>query len=185
MRSVTEKHHCVPLGISCFLNYLSSLKSYVVVFTFEEAVTSSSAYWLGPRKKHLSPALSGIRRLSQAFFVHVHAPHFLSRAGQNSLRLCAFSWSCKARPGADSLLFAFPREHWGSNLHPSSQPSRVRLASCVCSLAICKAHSLPSGVWASEVGGALEAPVGRVRESAREASLGACGQTSWWCQWYS
>lgn len=124
--------------VSCFLDFSCSLRSCVAVFTFEEAITSSSLYSQSSGEKYLPSALLGFLRLSQTFSMDMFAPHFLFIFGREFLRLCAFFWSCKARLGAQSLLFAFPRAVLNDQVCVLLLNPRFRLAFCMCSLVFCK-----------------------------------------------
>ena len=89
--------------MSCFLGFSCSSKSYTVVFTFKEAVTSSTLY-----QQALDSPVSPTRD-SEAFSdLSIDAPalHFLFPLGRGAfLRLYPFSQSCKTRPGVEGPSF--------------------------------------------------------------------------------
>lgn len=79
--------------VSCFLDFSYSLKSCVVVFVLEVAVTSSSPCWLTLGEKSILTALLEILRLSRTFNGYT-CFMLLAPFGAELLSLCAFSWSC-------------------------------------------------------------------------------------------
>lgn len=123
--------------MSCFLGFSCSLKSCIVVFTFEVAVTSSALY-----KQALDSPVSPARD-SEAFSdlsIDAPATHFLFPLGRRSfLRLYPFSQSCKTRPCVEGPSFVSqgqcPKLLMFLSLNPSC---RVRAAFCTCSLAVCR-----------------------------------------------
>ena len=128
----------VPLVISYFFESSCSLKPCIPVFTFEEAVTSSRFYWLASGRKVFTSQPCQRYWGSLRFFVWMHLLHSSCFLWRRSLRLCVFSWSHKARPGVESLLFIFSRAvPWSvcSVLCTFSQSSRFSwMAISVCSL---------------------------------------------------
>lgn len=158
---------------------------------FEEIVTSFSLFCWALRKKYLPSALLGILRLSQTFPIDTPAPHFLSPFGTKFLRSYAFSWSCKARPAVESLLFIFPRVVLNAQVcalsskytelgqlsvytHKLSAQTVIVLGGMHGMLAIGKS------VCGGELCGVLWVLVGQLVGSAGEASPVAHGWTLWW-----
>ena len=74
----------------------------------EEAVTSSTLYWLVSGEKYLPSALLGILRTSSDLFIMLTS-YFFFPLVKEFLRLCTFPWSCRASSGADGLPFTSPR----------------------------------------------------------------------------
>lgn len=157
---------------SCFL------KSCIEVFTVEEGITSSSLYRLVLGEKY---HVSSYRDpwCSQTFSIDTSVPHFLFFLGRaagvwgwggsrmGDLRLYTLSWSCKVKPGIDSLLVAFPKWSLETRACAFSQSLSVRLTLCVCSLAICQCLCLlPFG--------------GMHREPARMGGDELCEVLNWW-----
>lgn len=101
-------NYFVPLVVSCFFDFLCSLKSCVAVLIFEKAITSSNLCWLD-WENYLLLALLGILRLSKNISIDIPTPLVLFALVAEFLILYAFSKTCKVMLGADSLPLAFPR----------------------------------------------------------------------------
>lgn len=80
--------------VSSLLDFPSSLKPFIAVFTSEEAIISSSLYWLALGEKYFLWALLGILRLSQIFSVVTPVLHLLFPCVRDFIRFSA----CKADP---------------------------------------------------------------------------------------
>lgn len=79
---------------------------------------------------------------SDLFFCVYYCLAFLVFFGGKYLRSSAFLWSCKARPAADNLLFAFLWMVLNTSLCAFSQTYRIRPAYCMCSLALSAIESM-------------------------------------------
>lgn len=180
------------VSYSLVLFCLYSWKSCIVVFAFEEAVTSFSLYWLALGEKHLhQSARSGILSLSQTFAMDVPAPPIWFPLGQNFLRLFALSPSHKARLCAGSLSLVFLGNALKcSSLCFFSHSHKVKVAGCVSWPDNCKcSHWLSvrhmKGASYSYRGKAekhnlLGGPMGQLWWSTGEAYRTGHGQTFWW-----
>lgn len=90
------------------LNFSYSWKSYVVLFTFEEGVTSSVLLTgFGREIIFLLPVWDSKSFLS--FSMYIPAPHILFTSWKKFLRLSDLSQSCVPRPNAYNFLLAFPK----------------------------------------------------------------------------
>ena len=107
LKSWLLENSYVPSVMSHFLDFPCSLKSRVAIFAFEEAMQSSSLYWLTLGWKLLS-ALEGALHFLRPL-MDTPAPHFFFPFWWKFLKSCAISPSWKVRPGMGSLLYVLPR----------------------------------------------------------------------------
>lgn len=136
--SVTKKY-CISLVVTFVLDSSCSLMFYVVIFTLEEALTSSSLYFLASGEKCFSSTLLGILRFSQDIPIGIPAPHIFFLLFRECLRGYTFSQSCKARLGAKSLVIAFSRAVLNSQVCVAFSSPTVRFAATTVS----RAHKEP------------------------------------------
>lgn len=131
--------------MSRFLDFSYPLNSYIAVFTFEEAVTSSSLYWLALRNNFCQPCyifFDFLRSFLWVLLLYTSCT-LLVVVMVGFLQLYAFSF-LPSQAHTDSFPCAYPREVLTLNFLPVLQSW---LAFPACSLAVYKGfHLLPSGV---------------------------------------
>lgn len=99
----------------------------------------STTFFFKLNPLHSSAPELGTVGFSQTFSMSIPAPHFLLSLTGDFLSLQAFTQSYKARPGAASLLLAFPTIRPTARVfYPFSQPCSIGPAFCTCSPATCK-----------------------------------------------
>lgn len=127
-------NYCISLVVT-FVFDSSCFLMFYVIFTLEEALTSSSLYFLASGEKYFSSTLLGILRFSQAFPIGMLAPHIFLPLFREFVRGYAFSQSCKARLGAKSLVIVFPSAVLNSQVCVAFPCPTVRFAATTVSSA--------------------------------------------------
>ena len=145
----------------------------------------SSLPGFGGEEPSVSPARDS-EALSDLFGEFTCSPFLVPSLG-GILQIVHFSWFCKARPSANSLLFVFLRvvlNAQGSVLSPSPA------AFCPCAPATCESSHLPfSGHTGNQAQGgrvwargkwSVRGAWGPDQESACEAHVASCWGAFWW-----